>query len=50
MRRANHDAFRIAIVKMTTNRVFDFSFQFFERLGLREYGVAESSGFEAALR
>ena len=47
--RANHDAFRVAIIKMTANDILNISFQLFKRLGLCEYSMFKGSSFEAAL-
>jgi hypothetical protein len=46
---ANHDALRLAVIKMTADRVLDFLLQFFECIGLRENGVVLSASFIATL-
>ena len=46
---ANYDASRVVIVEMTANRILNFGFQLFERLGLREYSMFKRASFEAAL-
>lgn len=48
--RANHDPFRVAIIKVTANGILNFSFQLFKRLGLCEYSMFKGTSFEAALR
>jgi hypothetical protein len=47
--RANHDPFRVAIIKVTANGILNFGFQLFERLGLREYSMFKGTSFEGAL-
>jgi hypothetical protein len=47
--RANHDVLDISI-EMTANCILDFGLQFFECLGLREYGMSKGACFEATLR